>query len=55
VTKSIGRSGAYGGYPLQPLQDALRTAVNIGHLSKLRRDLKKIMNHLKLSDDETDA
>jgi UDP-3-O-[3-hydroxymyristoyl] glucosamine N-acyltransferase len=55
VTKSIGRAGAYGGYPLQPLQDALRTAVNIGHLSKIRRDLKKVMTHLKLSGEEPDA
>jgi UDP-3-O-[3-hydroxymyristoyl] glucosamine N-acyltransferase len=55
VTKSIARAGAYGGYPLQPLQDALRTAVNIGHLSKMRRDLKKIMSHLKLSSEEPDA
>jgi UDP-3-O-[3-hydroxymyristoyl] glucosamine N-acyltransferase len=55
VTKSISRSGAYGGYPLQPLQDALRTTVNLGHLSKLRRDLKRVMNHLKLSSDEADA
>jgi UDP-3-O-[3-hydroxymyristoyl] glucosamine N-acyltransferase len=55
VTKSIGRSGAYGGYPLQPLQEALRTAVNVGHLSKLRRDLKKVMNHLNLTGDDTDV
>ncbi len=55
VTKSIGRPGAYGGYPLQPLQDALRTTVSLGHLSKLRRDLKKVMKHLKLSSDEADA
>jgi UDP-3-O-[3-hydroxymyristoyl] glucosamine N-acyltransferase len=54
VTKSISHGGAYGGYPLQPLQDALRTTVNLGHLSKLRRDLKKVMSHLKLSSDETD-
>jgi UDP-3-O-[3-hydroxymyristoyl] glucosamine N-acyltransferase len=55
VTKSISRPGAYGGYPLQPLQDALRTAVAVGHLSKMRRDLKKVMHHLKLSDDESDS
>jgi UDP-3-O-[3-hydroxymyristoyl] glucosamine N-acyltransferase len=55
VTKSIGRAGAYGGYPLQPLQEALRTTVNLGHLSKLRRDLKKVMNHLHLSEDDSDA
>jgi len=54
VTKSISRSGAYGGYPLQPLQDALRTAVNIGHLSRIRRDLKRVMKHLKLSSEESD-
>ncbi len=52
VTKSISCSGAYGGYPLQPLQDALRTTVSLGHLSKLRRDLKKVMNHLKLTSDD---
>lgn len=51
VTKSITRPGAYGGYPLQPLQDALRTAVNIGNLSKMRRDLKRVMKHLKLGVD----
>ena len=55
VTKSISRAGAYGGYPLQPLQDALRTTVNLGHLSKLRRDLKKVMSHLNLADDDSDA
>jgi UDP-3-O-[3-hydroxymyristoyl] glucosamine N-acyltransferase len=55
VTKSIPRGGAYGGYPLQPLQEALRTTVNLGHLSKLRRDLKKVMKHLNLSGDESDA
>jgi UDP-3-O-[3-hydroxymyristoyl] glucosamine N-acyltransferase len=55
VTKSITRAGAYGGYPLQPLQDALRTAVNVGHLSKMRRDLKRVMNHLKLSGEEPDV
>jgi UDP-3-O-[3-hydroxymyristoyl] glucosamine N-acyltransferase len=55
VTKSIGHAGAYGGYPLQPLQDALRTTANLGHLSKLRRDLKKIMDHLKLSGDQADV
>ena len=54
VTKSIGRAGAYGGYPLQPLQDALRTTVSLGHLSRLRRELKKVIEHLKLPDDEAE-
>ena len=53
VTKSIPKAGAYGGYPLQPLQDALRSAVSFGHLTQMRRDLKKVMSHLRLSDDGT--
>jgi UDP-3-O-[3-hydroxymyristoyl] glucosamine N-acyltransferase len=53
VTKDITKSGAYAGYPLQPLQDALRTAANLLHLSQLRRDVKKLMRHLESSDEET--
>jgi UDP-3-O-[3-hydroxymyristoyl] glucosamine N-acyltransferase len=48
VTKSITQSGAYGGYPLQPLQDALRSAASFVHLSQVRRDLKKVMHRLEL-------
>jgi UDP-3-O-[3-hydroxymyristoyl] glucosamine N-acyltransferase len=58
VTKSITRPGAYGGYPLQRLQDALRTAVNIANLSEMRRDLKRVMKYLKLGESvpgESDA
>ena len=46
VTNDVTESGAYGGYPLQPLRDALRTAVNIGHLTRLRRDVRRVMTHL---------
>jgi UDP-3-O-[3-hydroxymyristoyl] glucosamine N-acyltransferase len=54
VTKSITEPGAYGGYPLQPLPEALRTAVNLGHLSKLRRDLRRVMQHLHLADKDAE-
>lgn len=53
VTKSISEPGAYGGYPLQPLTTALRTAANLGHISKLRRDLRRVMQHLRLLDEDT--
>jgi UDP-3-O-[3-hydroxymyristoyl] glucosamine N-acyltransferase len=54
VTKNITVSGAYGGYPLQPMKDALRTAVNLGRLTKLRRDVVKVMRHLNLTSDDGD-
>jgi UDP-3-O-[3-hydroxymyristoyl] glucosamine N-acyltransferase len=50
VTNDIPAAGAYGGYPLQPLKEALRTAVSIGHLNEIRRNLKRVMRHLHLSE-----
>jgi UDP-3-O-[3-hydroxymyristoyl] glucosamine N-acyltransferase len=43
VTADITEPGHYGGYPLQPLRDALKTIANIGHLTEIRRNLAKVM------------
>jgi hypothetical protein len=32
------------------LKEALRTAVSIGHLNEIRRNLKRVMRHLHLSE-----
>jgi UDP-3-O-[3-hydroxymyristoyl] glucosamine N-acyltransferase len=50
VTNDITQGGHYGGYPLQPLQEALKTLVNVGRLNKLRKELNKVLKHLKLAD-----
>jgi UDP-3-O-[3-hydroxymyristoyl] glucosamine N-acyltransferase len=59
VTNDVPEAGAYGGYPLQPLKEAMKTAVNIGHLNQIRRNLQRVMKHLNLADkaldDTTDA
>jgi UDP-3-O-[3-hydroxymyristoyl] glucosamine N-acyltransferase len=57
VTNDIPDAGAYGGYPLQPLKQAMKTAVSIGHLNDMRKNLNRVMRHLHLHDkdrDETD-
>jgi UDP-3-O-[3-hydroxymyristoyl] glucosamine N-acyltransferase len=54
VTNDVPNAGAYGGYPLQPLKEALRTAVSIGHLNEIRRNLKRVMKHLRLSENPQD-
>ena len=54
VTNDVLNSGAYGGYPLQPLKEALRTAVSIGHLNEIRQNLRRVMRHLHLSEDPQD-
>jgi UDP-3-O-[3-hydroxymyristoyl] glucosamine N-acyltransferase len=55
VTNNIPNAGAYGGYPLQPLKEALRTAVSLGHLNEIRRNLKRVMKHLHLSESPQDG
>lgn len=50
VTNDILEGGPYGGYPLQPLKEALRTIANIGHLNEIRKNLNRVMKHLHLSD-----
>ena len=49
VTADIPAPGHYGGFPLQPLQEALKTLVNIGRLNRIRKDVNRIMKHLHLS------
>lgn len=49
VTNDIREAGRYGGYPLQPLTQAMKTVVSIGHLNDLRRNLSRVMKHLRLA------
>jgi len=50
VTNDIAESGAYGGYPLQPLKEAMKTAVSLANLNDLRKNLQRVMKHLRLTD-----
>lgn len=50
VTNNVPDAGPYGGYPLQPLKEAMKTAVSLGHLNEIRRNLNRVMKHLRLAD-----
>lgn len=43
VTKSIPEKGAYGGYPLQPLRDYLKTQSSLPSLPQLRKDVAHLL------------
>ncbi len=43
VTKNIEKAGQYGGFPLQPLQDYLKTKAAMTHLHDLRKQLQKFL------------
>ena len=52
VTNDVPKAGQYGGYPLQPLKDAMRTIATLGQLPKLRRNLNRVLRHLNLASRE---
>lgn len=48
VTNDITAAGPYGGYPLQPLREAMKAIATIGHLNEIRQNLNRVMKHLHL-------
>lgn len=50
VTNSIEQSGFYGGFPLENHRDSLKTLMSITHISKIRKQVNKIMTHLNLKE-----
>ncbi len=43
VTKNIDKPGQYGGFPLQPLGDYLKTKAAMVHLHELRKQIQKLV------------
>jgi UDP-3-O-[3-hydroxymyristoyl] glucosamine N-acyltransferase len=50
VTSDVPEAGHYGGYPLQPIKDAVRTLSTLGQLTGMRRSLNRVLRHLQLSE-----
>ncbi|MEQ1876269.1 MAG: UDP-3-O-(3-hydroxymyristoyl)glucosamine N-acyltransferase [Bdellovibrionia bacterium] len=48
VAKTVEKSGAYGGYPLQPMKDYLKTTATMVHLVEMRKNIHAIMKKLDL-------
>jgi UDP-3-O-[3-hydroxymyristoyl] glucosamine N-acyltransferase len=55
VTNDVPLAGHYAGYPLQPLKEAMKTAVSIGQLNEIRKNLNRVMKLLKLDHDPADT
>jgi UDP-3-O-[3-hydroxymyristoyl] glucosamine N-acyltransferase len=43
VTGNIDKPGQYGGYPLQPIKDYLKTNAAMFHLNEMRKQLKELL------------
>jgi UDP-3-O-[3-hydroxymyristoyl] glucosamine N-acyltransferase len=51
VTNDITESGQYGGYPLQPIREALKTLVSLGQLNSMRKKLNDLFRHERAAND----
>lgn len=49
ITNDITQPGQYGGYPLEPLRDSLKTLATSTHLTRIRKDLARVLKHLGLN------
>jgi UDP-3-O-[3-hydroxymyristoyl] glucosamine N-acyltransferase len=50
VTSDVREPGHYGGYPLQPLKEAMRTLASLTQLNEMRKNLNRVLKQLRLSD-----
>jgi UDP-3-O-[3-hydroxymyristoyl] glucosamine N-acyltransferase len=50
VTNNVTEPGQYGGYPLQPLREALKTLVAIGQLNDMRKKLNGLIKSIHPND-----
>lgn len=51
VTSNIEKSGMYGGFPLEPHTDSIKTLSSLPHLKNLRKQVRRILKHLHLEDE----
>jgi UDP-3-O-[3-hydroxymyristoyl] glucosamine N-acyltransferase len=51
VTGNIEEPGAYGGSPIQTMQEYLKSKASLVHLPKLRKQMSRVLKHLGLPQD----
>ena len=51
VSNDVEKPGAYSGHPLEPIRDYLKTVTNMMYITRMRKDLQRVLKHLNLKDD----
>ena len=52
VTSSITESGGYGGFPLEPHRESVKTLMCLPQVKKIRKQVRQILKHLQLKEEE---
>lgn len=50
VTNDVIKEGQYGGYPLQPLKDALKTISTLGNIVEMRKKINLVLKTLSIKE-----
>lgn len=51
VTSNIDKPGMYGGFPIEPHTDSIKTLSSLPHIKTLRKQVRRILKHLHLEDE----
>lgn len=52
VTSNVTEPGIYGGFPLEPHRESIKTLASLPKIKSLRKQVQKILKHLNLNDEE---
>jgi UDP-3-O-[3-hydroxymyristoyl] glucosamine N-acyltransferase len=52
VAQSIDKPGMYGGFPLEPHKESIKTLVSLPQIKKIRKQVNKILRHLNLNEED---
>ncbi|MNL30467.1 UDP-3-O-acylglucosamine N-acyltransferase [compost metagenome] len=50
VHKDLAGPGQFAGYPIEPMRDAMKTIANIAQLTRIRKNLARVMKHLNIEE-----
>lgn len=53
VSFNIPEPGQYGGYPVEPFRDHLRTLGNLQYIGKIKKQVYRILKHLNLDEENS--
>jgi UDP-3-O-[3-hydroxymyristoyl] glucosamine N-acyltransferase len=53
ASNDITKPGIYGGFPLEPHRESVKTLVSLPQIKVLRKQVNKILKHLNLTNEDS--
>ncbi len=52
ISNNVKEPGVYGGFPLEPHRESIKTLVSLPHIKILRKQVNRILKHLNMNSEE---